>query len=231
MKKKKMVWTPEKIKLLGSMSDARLAAELDTTHAIVRKQRIAQGIAPSVRQKAPKEWTKQDIALLGTMTDKQVAEKTGRTPAAVYIARRERNIPGARIAWPDHILDQLGKVADEDIAQELGCSAATVLNKRRSLGIPAARKRRTHHAPELAWADVEKLTQPEFFRAVRSALEKHWGRKVIYSDIAKITLYSLSRIQKWATPGSAQEPLAVTVRHHIWAATQLALLNLSDAKT
>jgi hypothetical protein len=77
--------------------------------------------------------------------------------------------------------------------------------------------------PPLAeWQRARELPQSEFFTAALFALSERIGRRAKYRDLAELTHYSLSRVQKWATAGTAQEPLAITVRHHIWLAVTYA---------
>ncbi len=224
MRPTRLEWTPELIAKIGTMSDAKLARELGIKPGTVTHRRRLLGIEPFRRQRAARQWSSADIALLGKMSDRVVAEITGRSLAAVYTARRERGIAGAeQTRWLPPHLDMLGKVPDGEIAELVGCSIGTVFQKRCELGIGPYKRHKSTNREDSRWPKFEALPQHEFFAEIRRKLSEHWGRKAVYPDLAAITLYSLSRIQKWATPGSAQEPMAITVRHHIWAATMLAL--------
>jgi hypothetical protein len=224
MRPTRLEWTPELIAKIGTMSDAKLARELGIKPGTVTHRRRLLGIEPFRRQRAARKWSSADIALLGKMSDREVAEITGRSIAAVYTARRERGIAGAeQTRWLPKHLDMLGKAPDGEIAELVGCSLATVFQKRCELGIAPYKRHKPRNPVGNRWTEFGALPQHEFIAGIQRILSEHWGRKAVYQDIATITLYSLSRIQKWATSGSAQEPMAITVRHHIWAATMLAL--------
>lgn len=226
MPKPKIEWTPELVAKLGTITDAKLAKQLGVKPGTVTYKRLALGIESVRPQRARREWTTADIALLGKMSDQDVANMTGRSRAAVYTARRERGIAAApQTTWSPEHLAMLGKSSDGDIAALVGCSLQTVFNKRCELGIGPYKPSRPRNPKTNQWPTFEALPQHVFFTDIRRLLSEHWGRKAKYPDLAKITLYSLSRIQKWASPGTAQEPMAITVRHHIWASTVLALRN------
>lgn len=226
-------WTAERIALLGTDTDGNIAKRLEVSPDDVRQARRGLQIKP-FKERPQKKWTPTEIALLGKMSDPEVAQITGREPAAVTAARRHYKIPGAkngrpRVKWTDEAIALLGVESDKSIAEILECSVQSVINKRVSLGIRNRKKRtQRNKANILPWVDVQGLPQHEFLSAIRGVLSEHWKRKVSYPDIARVTLYSLSRIQKWGTAGSAQEPLNMTVRHHIWCAAQLALLDHED---
>lgn len=76
--------------------------------------------------------------------------------------------------------------------------------------------KRVRREREFLWEYAVSLSQPLFFAELDRRFRLATGSKLTYPELSALSLYSLSRIQKWFTPGSAQEPLAITTRHHLW---------------
>jgi hypothetical protein len=132
-------WTAEQLQLLGTDTDAAIAAQIGRTPEAVRVKRSKLGI-PNL---ADKRWSAEDIALLGTMPDEQVAELVGRTLWAVRLKRSELGIPnptGNR--WRAEDIALLGTLPDEEVAELVGRTVWAVIHKRTDLGIPTFQDRR-----------------------------------------------------------------------------------------
>lgn len=84
-------WTPDEDALIGTDTDARVAAKLPGRSTVaVKLRRHRLGIGGRGRAKRP--WTDAEIALLGTMPDGQLAAQLGITKGTVLLARQSRNI-------------------------------------------------------------------------------------------------------------------------------------------
>lgn len=79
-------WTEEEERLLGTMTDAKLAAKLGRSPSAVTMKRLDQGIAPS--RPRSRRWSEQELALLGKMTDAKLAARMGVSRKHVLQKRR-----------------------------------------------------------------------------------------------------------------------------------------------
>lgn len=84
-------WPPEALALLGTTTDAAVAAQIGLTVRAVHAKRKSLGIKACDRQIAvpSPRWTPAALALLGTTIDAAVARRLGITRAAVH-AKRQR---------------------------------------------------------------------------------------------------------------------------------------------
>ena len=81
-------WTPEQLKLLGTMSDVQLAKRLGCSPAVISKKRRKLGIPAFGRAPNKHAWGTTELGLLG-FPDAEVARITGRTVAEVAAKRKE----------------------------------------------------------------------------------------------------------------------------------------------
>lgn len=216
-------WTKEQIALLGTMPDASLGKMLGRSQPAVRKQRIRLGIAASVPHTV---WTSEMDAMLGSASDREISARLGVPYQAVKYRRKHLGIQATRKPhtprdWPQEVIDRLGKVPDVVIAQQMGVDGSAVSWKRRKLGIapyrkPAKVKAIKDRRGVPKWAHVSTLNQPDFYRAMSAHHQAVTGKPLTHAMLSDLCLWSISRLQKWFTPGSAQQPLALPVRHHIW---------------
>lgn len=216
-------WTKEQIALLGTMPDAGLGKMLGRSQAAVRAQRMRLGIAASAPQTV---WTPEMDAMLGAASDRDISARLGVPYEAVKYRRKHLGIkanqkPRILIDWPQDMIGMLGKVSDADIAQQMGVDAVAVFWKRRKLGIPRYRKPKKAAATKdrqgvPKWGHVKTLSQPDFYRAMSDHHRAITGKPLTHATLSELCMWSVSRLQKWFTPGSAQQPLALPVRHHIW---------------
>lgn len=141
-------WTPEKIALVGTASDSRIARMLGVARDVVRRQRLTLGIPPfhpaHLNLSNPAyPWTPADLALLGQQPDPQVAERLGVSQNAVQQKRQAMGIPPFhpphRWQWTAEMLELLGKVPDEVLAKRFGIGLSAIYKKRLRLGIPPSR--------------------------------------------------------------------------------------------
>lgn len=87
-------WTGECVKLLGTMSDRKLAKRLRVSTYTVWKERQRRGIPPfEARQKYGIRWTEEMIAQLGTGPDSEVAGRLGISLGSVWRKRFVLGIP------------------------------------------------------------------------------------------------------------------------------------------
>lgn len=84
-----MKWTPAEIKLLGTGTDAAIAAKLGRSEDAVLSKRIKAGIAakPKARQ-----WTRAELARLGKVSDATLAAQLGCSRRHVMVTRERRGI-------------------------------------------------------------------------------------------------------------------------------------------
>jgi len=153
------LWTPEADALLGSASDAEIAARLGISPGSVYKRRKESHVLAFSRpRKPPKErtpkpdskrrpWTAEEDQLLGTKPDRILARRFDRSVVAVTARRRLKHIRFIKVWRPED--DQiLGTRPDRQVAMLLGRSLSNVAGRRRKLGIPC----RFDHRP---WAPHE----------------------------------------------------------------------------
>jgi len=138
-KKRRLIeWTAEIDALLGTVTDATIAAQLNISGASVFLRRSHLGIR-SFRAPAA-VWTVQMDILLGTATDSTIATRLGIGRDAVTERRHKLNIPAftsAPVVWTPKMDKLLGTAFDADIAEELGIRYSQVLRRRHKLGIPS----------------------------------------------------------------------------------------------
>lgn len=193
--------------LLGTDTDEAVAAKMGLSFSTVIKRRKLAGI-PAF--KTGYGWTPKTIALLGTMTDAAIAIATGKTKASVHQKRTKLGIPAFREqkVWSEDEIKLLGTDADKAIAVQVGRTEASVRMARVERGIkPKIR-------PE-SWHAIKQLPQGELFAALQK-LHDTSKPKLTHKHLSELTGYSLSRINKWMTPGTAQEPLSLSIRHHLF---------------
>jgi hypothetical protein len=82
-------WPAEHLALLGTLTDAEVAARTGRGANAVRVKRTKLGI-PNLSGPG---WTAEELDLLGTMPDAEVAARIGRTPTAVTDKRCKLGIP------------------------------------------------------------------------------------------------------------------------------------------
>ena len=142
------VWTAKTDALLGTTTDAAIAAQLKILPESVAMRRRKLGIASFNMPVVWVVWTKKMEALLGTVPDPVVAVKLKSPAASVGTRRRKLGIAqfgSGPIKWTAKIDAMLGKASDETIAVKLGCIPGTVGERRRKLGIASFR------ATSLVW--------------------------------------------------------------------------------
>jgi hypothetical protein len=94
-------WQPEWDTLLGTMTDAALAARRGVNRTVVSRRRWALGIAAYGHgpDAAPRRWTAAEDALLGTRPDAVIAVELGRDFRAVFRRRRKLGVAPYRRHW------------------------------------------------------------------------------------------------------------------------------------
>lgn len=106
------IWKSSEIKLLGQMSDKKVALQLGCADHQVARRRERLGIRPFRQLPRRKSWTAAEDKLLGALPDKDLAAKLGRTLNAVHIRRREfgiRYVNPKRKTWTEEEVALLGK--------------------------------------------------------------------------------------------------------------------------
>jgi len=173
-------------------------------------------------------WTPEEDRLLGTASDADIAREIGATMPQVKFRRTQLGIPSftgvspKKIELPDEAVALLGKASDDNIALRYGASKSSIQRMRTELGIPAFRDTTLSlKARCVPWEDFKHLSQPEFFKELSRLWERKFGLPLTYKDLSELTYWSVSRFQKWFTPGSAQQKLQLPVRHHLYVSVAL----------
>jgi hypothetical protein len=175
-----------------------------------------------------KPWTTEEEAVLGTVTDALAAELLGRNKATITARRIRNGIPakfgakGIQKPWTADQLAMLGVLPDKDVATRTGRNVTAVISQRQRLGIRGTDATYSPSPALPTWDECLTMEQSAFFDAIISGLSTYLGRRVTHQYLAEMTHFSLSRVQKWATSGTAQEPLALSTRHHMWLAARAA---------
>jgi RNA polymerase sigma factor (sigma-70 family) len=86
-------WTPERIMMLGTMSDKELALQFGVCKSAISHQRYRRDIPNYGGSRPNKSWTKEEVALLGTAPDPVIAKQVNRKPNTVTHKRNEMGIP------------------------------------------------------------------------------------------------------------------------------------------
>jgi len=149
---KRHPWTRKQISMLGKISDAQLARQLDLTVGTVLKKRQKLGL-PGTRPCRTIAWTPSMIAMLGKFPDGHIAETFRINKLTVYNKRLSLGIKcyarGCRAwhRWTQKEIAVLGKMSDADAALKLGFNKASVAWKRSKLKIPPFGERYANKRP------------------------------------------------------------------------------------
>jgi len=84
-------WTDRQERLLGTATDAAIAAKFGRSRKAVETKRRKRGIPGHVPH--TRAWTKREIKLLGTMSDAAVARRLGCCSNHVLKTRRRLGVP------------------------------------------------------------------------------------------------------------------------------------------
>lgn len=173
-------------------------------------------------------WSDEEIAMLGTMSDVDLAEKLGIPKANVTSRRHKLGIAPFNAhksittrPWTDKEIALLGAMPDASVAHMTNRALNSVQQMRHRMRIPAYNKKTSKiDRAFLAWHSALEMSAPEFFKAIQMHYADCFESKLTHSMLAAMSHYSLSRVQKWFTAGTAQEPLAISTRHHLWLLAQ-----------
>ena len=130
-------WAKNKIALLGTDSDRKIAARLGTNMAVVASQRRLLGV-PSFYPQKRILWTKEMTALLGKITDWKIAAKYGISRGSVARARLMRGLKPCVETRPVKRTPNLKRILHlplRVICRCLKISTETVARLRRELGV------------------------------------------------------------------------------------------------
>jgi len=136
-------WTPQKLALLGTMSDAEVAEELGIHKATVSTKRKQLGIAASRPPRRVYQWTEELLALLGKVTDRELARRSGFSVSSVRRKRAALGIrPGGRYGAvvPTPALIELLHEKSIEVKRRTGLSPTTIRVLRKKLGIERPRR-------------------------------------------------------------------------------------------
>jgi hypothetical protein len=130
------------VSLLGTDTDANVAAELGVHRGSVKIKRLALGI-PAFVFRGPhpqRHWAERALSLLGTASDRQVARRLRLSVSVVRWKRWRLGIashqPRPPIPWTARGLRLLGRVSDVEVARRLGIDKASMKRKREELRLP-----------------------------------------------------------------------------------------------
>lgn len=135
-------WTAEERTLLGTLSDAEIAAKTGRTPNAVKEMRRRHGIAANKEAKRI-HWTTEALAKLGKIPDRELADSIKASETCV---RQKRELLGVapcfdynsnkRFDWTAERVALLGTMTDQEVADQLDITSRLVAIARRSRGIP-----------------------------------------------------------------------------------------------
>ncbi len=101
-------WTPDKIALLGTMTDREVAEKIGVSSITVAFQRYRLNIG---RHKlAEARWTEELLALLGKVPDRVIAETLGCSAQVVLLKRHQLDIEACHKRYPKKKLARHEKI-------------------------------------------------------------------------------------------------------------------------
>jgi hypothetical protein len=216
-------WPQEGLDLLGKAPDSEVALKFGTTAIAAYRKRKSLGIPKFSKNHGIKPagfWSSERIAELGVKSDHALSVAwscSTKTIRAKRVALGIRPFVEPAEPWSAEEIALLGKVTDEDVAAAIKRGRSTVRAMRVKLGIPAfVRRRRQQDGFFLGWESFSMLTQSGIFAALKKHYDHIFDADLTYPMLAKESFYSVSRLQKWFSPGSAQQPLNVDKKHHFW---------------
>jgi hypothetical protein len=139
-------WPLRLARLLGRISDDKLAKKAGVNANTVSGERRRRGISQFRPRRPAIRWTRRMIALLGSDADSSVAALLGLTRATVGRKRRELGIPSVlppphdklrAFPWTAAQLRLLGTMTDAEVARRIRVSAPVVHRQRVRMGICA----------------------------------------------------------------------------------------------
>lgn len=224
--KTEFAWSPENQALVGTMSDRELARRLKITDTIARNKRIRMGIGANPNRPRKNVFTSEAIEKLGKISDKELAADLGVSVTTVSLKRRELGIPIStkKVLWTPSTLALLGQMPDLKLAEKLGTYYLAVRKKRESLAIPRYTSGLVNIQGYPLFASISECSQNDFYLKLASEYQSRVGERLTYPKLSELCKWSVSRLQKWFTPGTAQEPLSVPVRHHIYLSVKDAII-------
>ncbi|BCE01358.1 hypothetical protein [Marinicellulosiphila megalodicopiae] len=163
------VWSPSKIKLLGTTYDTNLAAKWRTKKHVIQNKRSQLGIKPySLPPLAkfkgsysPHHWTEHELSLLGTMHDTELAPIIGLSGCSITAFRNSIGIEPfserAPINWTDQMLRYLGEMPDIEFAETFGISELSTSTKRILMKIPSYGTGNLTRTPHLCDEAIQEL--------------------------------------------------------------------------
>lgn len=159
------------------------------------------------------------------MSDADLAEKLGTAKANVTSRRLKLGIAPFNAhkstktyPWTDEEIALLGKMPDAAVAHVTNRALNSVQQMRHRKRIPAYSRKTSKDIDRafISWDRALEMPAPELFEAIQQHYAHCFGSKLTYTILACMSHYSLSRMQKWFTAGTAQEPISVPTRHHLW---------------
>ena len=137
-------WTPEKIAVLGTMSESDAAGVIGVSRSAVFAKRVSLGIPPFMESPLETrfQWTAPQIRKLGKVSDSRLAKELGISASVVSSKRYSLGISPSgstsRVTrpWSARERAMLGRKPDTVVSAETGRGRRHVRSKRESLGIP-----------------------------------------------------------------------------------------------
>lgn len=144
-------WTPEKVAILGTMSESNAARLIGVSTTAVFARRVSLGIPPFIKspEEAKFQWKASHLKKLGKVPDSLVASELGVSASVVNSKRQSMGIPPSSSTgrvlkpWSADELAMLGRKPDTVVAAETGRGRRHVRTKRESLGIPPVQQQKS----------------------------------------------------------------------------------------
>jgi hypothetical protein len=223
---KKIEWTEEMIKILGTVTDNNFAQRFGLGRRTVAAERKKRGIASFCKHNRVKNWTRgtvwtpQMLERLGKSSDREIAEELGLSNRTVGKKRQALGIAPA-LVWGEEQVALLGVLPDKAVAEVLGTTMGRAAAARRYRGIRPAMEQKTQKVPKEEAKQVRTAKND-----LNSGLLAQLGQ-VADSVIAREAGVHLSTIAKLRK----KYGIKATKQRRPWLPEEVALLGkLSDAE-
>lgn len=202
--------------LLGKITDKEIEDRFGIPRAQVAQMRARHNIeAINPRRGRNFEWASEIIDKLGKVPDGKLAKELGVSIGLVMRKRQQLGIKGQntpKLQLTEEILSQLGTITDEKLAEKAGVNRVTI-SRYRKLNRIAAHGHQGLKKKKPAWDQLKDMPQSDFIKHCCAAAN------INYRELADRCYISHSRIQKWAAPGTGQQPISMAYRRLVYLET------------
>lgn len=174
-------WLPWEEKLLGAMSDAKVAKRIGCSVLSVSLRRRQLGIPRFGRLPAPIRWTRRWLSKLGKVTDRALAREMGVSVSAVVQRRRLLGIPARyekRVVAMTPALRRLLREPNIVVERRTGLKTDTIVKLRKEHGIPPPPAFRDRPWTRAAMKRLGKVPDAQLARELGVCMSAVRGRRL-----------------------------------------------------